>query len=241
MMGYYGASHYVATSTWTPASISGLDLWLAADEITGLSDGDPVTSWADLSSAGNDATESTYPPTYRAGVLNGLPVVEFDATNDRLGTNCSGSGAEQTIIMVQYRNAQNAYQSLMVAGARSKTGGLQYRWNSNKQQFLKLDIAAIALSTTAFGSGAWKILGMTYSDSGNSWAFRYQGAADGSGSTTQSLTAGRNFYIGLNVVAGGIQPMNGKVAEVLHYSAALSATDLGLIEAYLADKYAIAI
>ena len=44
---------------FTPRSLSGLKLWLAADRIAGLSDGDPVTTWSDLSGQGNNATQGT--------------------------------------------------------------------------------------------------------------------------------------------------------------------------------------
>lgn len=61
-----------------PDSVAGLLLWLKADAILGLNDGDNVTSW--VSSEGNayNFTKPAYVsgfPTYQAGVLNGLPVV----------------------------------------------------------------------------------------------------------------------------------------------------------------------
>ncbi len=71
---------------FTPASIAGLILWLTGDTITGLADGDPVVTWPDQSGSGNDAAQAVAAkrPTYRTGVLNGLPVVRFDGTDDAL-------------------------------------------------------------------------------------------------------------------------------------------------------------
>lgn len=60
-----------------PNAISGLQLWLDADAISGLSDGDTVATWADQSGNGNDYTGNNAGITYQTGVLNGLPVVEM--------------------------------------------------------------------------------------------------------------------------------------------------------------------
>lgn len=74
-----------------PDALEGLQLWLDADDL-GLSDGDEVDIWYDLS--GNDRSavameggvaHSYVPrfPTFKENpenVLNGLPVVHFDGT-----------------------------------------------------------------------------------------------------------------------------------------------------------------
>ena len=61
--------------------------WFDANELTGLSDDDPVASWPDLSGHGNDAAHATgsKKPTYKTGVANGLPAVWFDGTDDSMG------------------------------------------------------------------------------------------------------------------------------------------------------------
>lgn len=69
-----------------PNAISDLELWLDADALTGLSDGDTVVTWDDQSGNGNDYTNSTPSPgiTYETGELNGMPVVRFPNPNDGL-------------------------------------------------------------------------------------------------------------------------------------------------------------
>lgn len=65
--------------------------WYAADEIVGLSDGDPVDTWADLSSQGNDLIGSgAGRPIFMTNQLNGLPGVSF-TPSQRLA--CSPSTA----------------------------------------------------------------------------------------------------------------------------------------------------
>ncbi|MBI5544326.1 MAG: hypothetical protein HY901_10580, partial [Deltaproteobacteria bacterium] len=51
-------------------------VWLKADAIT-LSDGSPVAAWPDSSGNGRNAMAPAGQPTFRTGVVNGLPVVRF--------------------------------------------------------------------------------------------------------------------------------------------------------------------
>lgn len=62
-------------------------IWLKADQITGLADNDPVTTWEDQSTGGtHDFTQGTAAnkPLYKTNRINSLPTVLFDGTNDVL-------------------------------------------------------------------------------------------------------------------------------------------------------------
>jgi hypothetical protein len=56
--------------------------------ITGLSDGDAVSSWNDRSRNGNNATQATAAnqPTYQTAEQGGQPLVKFDGSNDTMST-----------------------------------------------------------------------------------------------------------------------------------------------------------
>jgi hypothetical protein len=68
----------------SPDDIAGLTIWLEADAIGGLADGDPITTWEDSSAANNDGTQidGAAKPAYQTNELNGLPIVRFDGSND---------------------------------------------------------------------------------------------------------------------------------------------------------------
>lgn len=67
---------------WTPAELTDLFSWWKADAITGLSNGDPVSTWADSHTGGYDVGASAGDrPTYTTDELNGLPVVSFNGSN----------------------------------------------------------------------------------------------------------------------------------------------------------------
>jgi hypothetical protein len=76
---------------------AGAQFYFDSRRISGLSNGDAVSQWDDLSSASNNATQGTAAnqPAYRTNIKGGQPMVDFDGSNDRLvtGTTTYGSGA----------------------------------------------------------------------------------------------------------------------------------------------------
>jgi len=72
---FFGASPASAA----PPVTSGLKLHLDASALTGLTDGQTVTTWTDVSGSGNNATAIGSAATYQTGALNGQPVVRFNA------------------------------------------------------------------------------------------------------------------------------------------------------------------
>ena len=78
-----------------PTIFSGCQVWLAADKITGLVDGDVVTTWSDSSGQSNDFAQSTASkkPLYKTNIFKAKPAIKFDGTDDFL---LSVPGAEVT-------------------------------------------------------------------------------------------------------------------------------------------------
>ena len=102
-----------------PASLPGLVLWLQSDALTGLAEGAPVVTWPDRSGAGNHASQTVASkrPVYRAGVVNGLPAVQFDAADDGMAT-AADPGAPLTIVVV--------YASRAAASGHALNGGFSF-------------------------------------------------------------------------------------------------------------------
>lgn len=103
-------------SLWSPLDIPDCVLWLDAAQISGLSDGDPVTSWPDMSGLGNHAVEAVNPPTYKTGIQNGLPIVRFDGA-DRLtvasfATNNFGGITQMTTFVIYNPRGDTGYNVL---------------------------------------------------------------------------------------------------------------------------------
>lgn len=68
-------------SAFTIAGLPDIELWLKADEITGLADTNPVVTYPDSSGHGRNVGQSSagLQPVYRTAIQNDLPVVRFAA------------------------------------------------------------------------------------------------------------------------------------------------------------------
>lgn len=93
----HGLVTVLAAST-IPTDLSGLQWWLEADRLAGA-DGASVTSWTDLSGAGNHFVTGTS-PTKETNEINGLPVVRFNGVDDYLKATNDLTLANFTLVMV---------------------------------------------------------------------------------------------------------------------------------------------
>ena len=59
-------------------------LWLKADAIQGLADGQTVNTWTDSSGNGNSPTTTVGTPIYKTNIVNGKPVVRFAGGGHRM-------------------------------------------------------------------------------------------------------------------------------------------------------------
>lgn len=86
----YSAS-YVAMD-----SLPNMFLWYKASTES-YADNDGVSPWTDRSATAKNLTEATNKPTFKTSIINGLPVVRFDGTNDQLKTASMSWSAEYTV------------------------------------------------------------------------------------------------------------------------------------------------
>ncbi len=228
---------------FSPSDISGLELWLKADAITGLNDGDAVTTWSDSSGNGYDATQSVagQKPLYKTAIQNSLPAVRFDATNDVLKTQADATLKPFSVFAVIKVADLSAVRTLIGswngANDTTATGGISIDLSTTyKTRVLKAEIAVVGTST-ATPTTATLLIGVTYDGSGN-YAFYKNGVGDGSGTNDQTFTAGRKILIGA-VRPDGTAPFNGDAFEIVVYDSVLDSTQRGNVQTYLNDKWAV--
>lgn len=210
--------------------MTNLALWLAADNLS-LADGALISSWNDASGNANNATQGTdaAKPTFKTNILNGKPVVRFDG-GDSLGLTTEIVASPFSIFTV-LKPAGSGYRTI---AARANTGSaLQIRVNTAaKIELVKSAVAIFATSTTALSASAFSYLMASYSNP--NYTFRLNGAADGSGSSAQTLAA-------VNLVGANYDGyrFNGDIAEMIIYGAILSTADRDAVESYLKTKYGL--
>lgn len=75
-----------SSTSGSPDTVGTLLVWYTADFFLGLSDGDQVATWPDLSGNAWHATQTTSnkQPLYKTNILNSLPSLRFDGVDDDL-------------------------------------------------------------------------------------------------------------------------------------------------------------
>jgi hypothetical protein len=233
-----GTAYFVRIDT--AADVSGsppatnLKQWLKANAIVGLVDTDPVSSWSDSSGNGNTVTQATAGnrPTYRTGVINSLPVVRFDGTDDYLQAAAAiVSAAPHTMIAC-------VRPTSVAAGVARFAGGGGYRWGRNGAlgRFTTFGVLDYDTMPALYTVNTAHIVSYLFDSSfdlsyylNSAFVETVAGSADGGGIG--------NFTVGDGAAA--VEPWTGDIAEILLYDTALSATNRQNAEAYLLSKYGL--
>lgn len=219
---------------FSPADIPGLQLWLEADKITGLNDGDPVTTWEDSSVNNNDATQATAAkkPLYKVNIVNGKPAVRFDATDDILVSTFATLAQPLTLIAV--------------AKSRVAAPGAGKGFVDSKS-----DVARALIGFSSLNN--WSYFAGTAQDDGAMDANFHVFVGVFNGASSKLVvdgTVGSSANPGANSLTDGatignrpdgLVPLDGDIAEVLVYDSALSDANRDLVETYLGAKYGIAV
>ena len=228
---------HLSGGSFRPDQIEGLVLWLDATTIAGLADGDPVGTWPDMSGQGYDATQTTTSkkPTYKLAILNGLPVVRFDGTDDFLSTPRPEGTTVFTVVKYSsgarvWHVAANDVSRLYRAGQVYSSG----QWIGNAENNPEL------LSGQA-DDGAFHI----HSIVGGINKYFIDGADTNAtlGTNYGTSTASR-MQIGCWAWGDDSFPdqyFGGDLAEMLIYNSALSDSDRQQVEQYLSMKWGIAL
>lgn len=221
---------------WSPSDVSNLEVWLDAGTITGLSDGDAVTTWTDLSGNSNSPTQATASkkPLYKTSIINGLPVVRGDGSDDYL--------------QVTFGAALSQPNTVFVVCKFVNLGTGDYRF-----VFDGIGVTRHAIYRKNQAAHTWWYYAGTERDSGD--------VADTSAHILVAVFNGASSSLrldGAEIVAtdpgsqtlGGITlfndqsfalPGNIDIAECGVYDAGLSAGNIGLLETYLSTKYGVSL
>jgi hypothetical protein len=225
-----------------PRSIPDLAVWLDADRLNGLSDGDPVATWPDSSGNGNDFAQATsgFRPVYKTGIVCGKPVVRFDGVDDYLHAADSATykGASLTVFAVYRRAGANA-DNIVVCYPHDVTHTSPFfRWAIDaKAASHDLAIGAdVGVSSYGAPTDIWRV--WTYDNDGA--VFSRDGVAvalTGTSGGTISYPNAVGLYLGADVAGG--ENFDGDIAEIIIYKRQLSTRERQTIEEYLSEKYGL--
>jgi hypothetical protein len=231
---------YAPSSSFSPADIAGLSLWLKADAITGKADGDALSQWDDSSGQANHVTQATGAarPTYRTNVLNGKPVVRFDGADDVLSKNPFNTASGLYSIFVVAKGSGVGFQS-PVDWDTGSPRICQFRYNG------AASFEAIVFSATGNSTDTEPVTATAFSvialirRAAEAQVY-VNGASNGATARTGTPNAGLTSVLCIGARGTGLF-LNGDVAEVAIYEGALSDADRGRVRSYLGTKYGIAV
>jgi len=229
-----------------PLTISGLALWLDADDATTLfqdsagttpaaSDGDPVGQWADKSGNDRHATQATpgARPTVQLAEQNGRAIIRGDGTDDVMTATITAKET-RTLFVVAHKQAASAlskqawgFASDAQLYANTNDGAGTLYWSTEAG-------AVVSIGGTVTN---WNIIALVFAGL-SSCTPRLNGVAGSAFDPKNSYKDAVSLtLLGRPLVAGGDYDL----AEVLLFDSALSADDLAAIETYLGTKWSITV
>lgn len=193
---------------------AGAGLVLDARRISGLNDGDAVSTWNDVSGNSYNATQATAAnrPTYRTGVFGGSAACQFDG-NDILETPSYSADIIHTAICV-FKATTDCIVFERSVNANSQNGGIyQYTTVGFSTLVRGSGIQSSRNAASSWGNGSVPLMTTSvYSGSHNSHELRSSGVsiATTSGSTSNpSGTYAQKIFIGAR--SGVIAPITGHI------------------------------
>lgn len=230
---------------FSPLNISGLQGWYKSDAITGLNDGDALTTWLDSSGNGNSASQSTVAnkPLYKTAIQNGLPVVRFDGSNDFLDI-ASGLGlttASGATIFAVY-SCSAATDNGLIDTSNTNPGtvntglGITRLHSFSDTFFARAGSSANDITVASDTVVTMRIIRYRHVQATRElW---WNGVSKGTNSNSVSIGTQQTAVIG-RWFGGNSYPLSGDIAEILVYNASLSDAQCTQIETYLTSKWGL--
>jgi hypothetical protein len=208
----------------------GLELWLDASQITGLSDGQTVMPWEDQSGNAHDTTSTASDPAYYASAadLNNKPVVRLDGGNDGFGLgdlSASFPSAATLFVAVDINNdtAYNLFDT--------RDNDPWWRYNGSGNSYIGVFRNGRINNTPSMPSDGQHIFEVESS------ASAYKLHQNGS----ETLSASGNYHSGNTYQIATMRGryLNGDMPEIIAYNRTLTVDERNEVGAYLAYKYGI--
>lgn len=258
-----GVEAYLKTKyrLWDVVPTDGLQVWLKADQITGVSDGAAVANWPDASGNSNafdNANETTKRPTYKASGLNGKPTVRFSGGEKYLEAPSSALLNTGTLSVITVAKPETSGSHGLVSkrgpssipGKTEKPGWAQSLYTAQHQfglygpgqleDYYGGDVAIQEDGTATYNQ--FGIYTASANNAGASLALYKDGTQQ-----TATVTATRTYdagnsnsvkaRVGDDPYGGGA--LSGEIAEVLIYNRQITASERVMIENYLRTKYGL--
>jgi len=205
-----------------------LALWLNASAGLTLS-GTDVSTWADQSGNGKDATASgTARPTYQSSGINGMPAISFNGTTNRMtGSQVLTTAPATVFAVVNFSVAET------IGGIFQQTNFILYRgFSPGSNTAFRLFNGTDLTSSNGIPNGTAVLLeGVANGAS----SFLFSNGVERASGDAGSLAISGSYEI----ASFSGSPRTMVIAEILVYSTNLGTNDRQSVENYLNTKYSI--
>jgi hypothetical protein len=231
-------------SAFNPKKLAGLALWLDASDLSTITVDTGVSEWRDKSGVGSKKfvqTDGNDQPATGTDTMNGLNVLRFDGSNDRLTAtdpflSGSGNGLPFSFFLVQRIMAATNF------GMSYTVGGFEVRQNGTTGAMqVNSDSATTVHTFTGSSVGVDEIVTLIFPSGATNNLFYQRGTAQTLSGSAQAKpnTITSTHTIGRRT--GGNLPANVRIAEIIAYQAQLSDSQRKAVEAYLGKKWGITV
>jgi len=228
---------------FNPRAIPDLALWLDAADSSTITTSTGVSVWGDKSGNARNATQATggKQPIY-TNTRNGKNVITFQGTDDTLeiAANAAFNGTEHTIFFVAIHSAAANHRVYYKASATSGVNGYSVAFRDSGDVFMyqKNDGSAVTLTVSEANlSRNFAVYSVTLAPT--SQQGHINGVSRASASATATYEDNTSVWIGSRRNIGEF--FIGDIAEVLHFSRALSASERSRVERYLGRKWGVTV
>lgn len=262
-IGLSPANPSTPNGSFSPASISGLQLWLDASDastlftdsagtIAATADGDPVGRWADKS--GNAAhalqTDGTQKPALKLQIKNSKNVCRFNSTTSKMLGTLLAKNTDCTIVAVVRMNTSDAgWRAACTTGFFDATtrntsqihGLIKQNNTSNKLMLTSFTGQTDGNPSQSMGADWSSAFGTFTNTAGTNRSRIWVNgiAADSDPKTiTSIIDQGFVYYIGRGYQASS-EFWNGDIAELMIYNVSLDTNNQTSIQNYLNTKWGV--
>jgi len=208
---------------------AGASLVLDSRFITGLADGDPVSTWSDRSGNGYtiEQTTASSRPTLQVSGINGCAAVRFDGSDDFLnGGNILNMGTNSLTMIVVAKRTSGSANTLCGKSRADGTPG-RYSMLRESDTFISLygPAASIAFNATQADTATAPRINVQEIERGVANRLIFNGAQQASAAITSSDTDNHNttdsFFVGAYQSSSGTTPplggyyWNGDIGQII--------------------------
>lgn len=216
---------------FSPSDISGMVAWYRSEDLAGLSNGDPITSWTDASGNGWAATNAGSPRPIKITGPNSLPAAAFGGTHNLV--HYIGNNTTPTIFaVVQMTNTMTGYRGIFQMGDANASGSMMLANHSTALKWGVYTTAEQAASTQLTAANTPMLLTMV-DNAASGGTFYTNGVANGTW-TGDSIGSSEK-----RIGGSAAQLLQGYISEIIVYDSNLSTPNREAVEAYLMGKYGL--